>query len=758
MSAEKVMKKNSIVTTAFSAALFVLSEIGCSFAAQNVSSDKISDIGDKINYRSISTKAYMGGSVLYNPTDLSNSQLAQGVYVATRLGKVTKEDVSRDDTIYKDKEDEASYGYIYINNIDEKSVDISYVEYLNDGTNQIEKSFLLDINQNADLNGDGFADVSYSKPLTRRTGLEKTRWLTFISSQENQYTSMFSVLPEQYTRGVYPAGLFGINPDGRFIVSKYENDSSTRSVVKGLSAGDFVLDNTTGIYQKVKGSTSYKNARNIDEADLETEEGLSDVNFFFTENDFKSDYSAVELIAALPLKITNVYSPASSEVVAIEILNKILQNVHFVQTCIHDLNLEIESDVAEILNSIDALSEFELVSFNRMFMCDTFKEVCPAIDYNCTDITDILPLVSVYIDATETEDEIESDLGEITRNISSSSKDDNSNFTKVSKIGKWNNVELSGEAGYALASSYNNYQKSIAELKNTVSDYRKINIGFLSKKIKNNDFNIGNYNSEKFTFAEIEIKTDLYLGGRFTISWSNCKANLSAYVMLSAYAKTCLKYAYSKSLIGGEQNIFNVNGSFCIGPVPFVYGLCGDYDIPFSINNEINSDCLYAGFTGLAGTTVNVGADYGTRMVKWFKVWRKWIYRPSIYFEPYAKTCDSLAECAFFAGIAKNPEEYGLSITAEIKPYFILTPYLGLGVSAGNINVNLPVTEQISVGVDILPTGSINGFFKNNFIMKFGGSFDLQLPIVGHKSKNFGRWKLPCSKEQKYAFPILTNE
>lgn len=164
----------------------------------------------------------------------------------------------------------------------------------------------------------------------------------------------------------------------------------------------------------------------------------------------------------------------------------------------------------------------------------------------------------------------------------------------------------------------------------------------------NNKLGIGNSNAGNLTFAELDIETTLHLGGRFTISWSNCKADLSAYTMLSTYARTCLKYAYSASLIGGEQNIFNINGSFCIGPVLFVYGLRGDYDIPYSINGEINSDYLYAGFTGLAGANVNVGADYGSRRVKWFKVWRKWIYRYPIYFEPYTKTCDALAECAFF--------------------------------------------------------------------------------------------------------------
>ncbi len=755
------MKKKITALTVSAVVLLLLAETACTFIAPQSNSGEISDISDKITYRSISTKAYMGGSILYNPKDLSNSQLLQGIYIATRLGKVTKTEVSEDDIIYTDIENEALYGYIYINNITEAAINFSYVEYSKDGTNNTEKSFNLELNQTADLNGDGLVDVSYSKPQTKRTGLEKTLWLTFISNQENQYTSMFSILPEQYTRGDYPSGLFGINPDGRFIVNKYENNSLSRSVVKGLSAGDFILDNKTGTYHKVKGNTSYKNARSIDESDLETEDSITDVNFYFTEEDFSTGYSAIELFETLPLEIINEYNSVSSQVEAVTILNKILLREDFVHICIQNLNLNIDSEFQEILAITNTLSEYELVSLNRMFMSDTFKEVCPAIDYNCTDITDILPLVSVYINTTENEDDSNTNEARSVSSLSPSpieisNLEDTKNFKTIAKIANWDNVEFSGKTGYKLATSYNDYIVSAKELEKKVDSCKKIKIGFLSKRITNNKLGIGNSDSGNLTFAELDIETNLYLGGRFTISWSNCKADLSAYTMLSTYAKTCLKYAYSNSLIGGEQNIFNINGSFCIGPVPFVYGLKGDYDIPYSINGEFNSEYLYAGFTGLAGANVNVDADYGTRRVKWFKIWRKWIYRYSLYFEPYTKTCDAIAECAFFAGIANSPEENGLSINAAVSPYFSLTPYLGLGVSAGNININLPLTEQVSAGINVKANGSIDGFFSNKFSINFGGAFGLTLPLIGHKSKNLGNFEIYKIPQQKTTFPILT--
>jgi hypothetical protein len=91
-----------------------------------------------------------------------------------------------------------------------------------------------------DINGDGIPDITYVMPARRRPGMENAVFLTFLSSQETQTTSMFAVIQEQYSRGVYPSGLIGINPDGRFIATKYEHTHSTaRSAVKGLVYGDF---------------------------------------------------------------------------------------------------------------------------------------------------------------------------------------------------------------------------------------------------------------------------------------------------------------------------------------------------------------------------------------------------------------------------------------------------------------------------------------------------------------------------------------
>lgn len=180
---QKFIKKKflRLLIPASLALLFAL--FSCSFYTELSSSSGLKDISGNLTYRTILSKAYMGGSVLYNSSDIANSQLAEGVCVAVRLGELEAES-DGDEIIYTDNESKASYGYLKIESINSKTLTFKFTEYSNDGFVKSESLFTLDENQSADLNGDGFFDVKYSKPLSKRAGCEKSMWLTFLSSQE----------------------------------------------------------------------------------------------------------------------------------------------------------------------------------------------------------------------------------------------------------------------------------------------------------------------------------------------------------------------------------------------------------------------------------------------------------------------------------------------------------------------------------------------------------------------------------------------
>jgi hypothetical protein len=175
----------------------------------------------------------MGGSVLYNPVQPSSGQLAPSVHVAIRLGRIDRETTVDGNYAYSDRAGDASYGYITVSSIDKDQIGFTYTRYSADGQSNTVRSFLRNLDEPADINGDGLADISYTLPKRKRPGMEKAVYLSFLSSRKTLNTSMFAVLPEKYSRGVYPSGLIGINPYGQFIVTKHEGKQQTAPPYEG---------------------------------------------------------------------------------------------------------------------------------------------------------------------------------------------------------------------------------------------------------------------------------------------------------------------------------------------------------------------------------------------------------------------------------------------------------------------------------------------------------------------------------------------
>ncbi|MDR0643392.1 MAG: hypothetical protein LBG05_00560 [Treponema sp.] len=188
----------------------LISVAACAFPFQSPDEVVLQDISGTLNFTSISRQAFMGGSVLYNPDEPSSGQLAQGVHLAVRLGKVDLENGDTEQPSFSDREADARYGYITVDSINKESISFTYTEYAAEGNASHSSSFIVGLDERADINRDGLVDITYVKPVRKRPGLEQAVYLTFLSSQEELNTSMFAVLPEQYSRGVYPSGLMGI--------------------------------------------------------------------------------------------------------------------------------------------------------------------------------------------------------------------------------------------------------------------------------------------------------------------------------------------------------------------------------------------------------------------------------------------------------------------------------------------------------------------------------------------------------------------
>ncbi len=332
---------------------------------------------------------YQGGSMLYNPDDSSVSQLENGVIIATRAGMVIKKDLGNGETAFEDPVYAASFGYIEVTDIDKDCISFDY--YVSDGWKAGEEfpskkgSFSLAAGQSVDLTGDGFADLKYTKPLTKRKGAERAMWLTAINNpSETMESFMFSIIPEQYENKTYPGGLVNINDEGRYVVTKYDmSNSSSRSAVKSLSYGDYVIDNEESCFQVYVGSSSYGSARAVSDAELnefDIPEKNNPETYYFKPEEFAGAYSIYRLFDELPVSLVTVdyYSMNISELV-IE-LNKLLVKEDLWKTLVEDNYSDAAEEVRKTMGSMDFSSNLITVVANRIVLNKLYSEDCPSFN------------------------------------------------------------------------------------------------------------------------------------------------------------------------------------------------------------------------------------------------------------------------------------------------------------------------------------------------------------------------------------------
>ncbi len=190
---------------------------------------------------------YMGGSVFYNPENPAKGHLAKGVVIAVRLSRLElKSDGGN--SYYADKTGSEKYGYITVNDVNDEKIDFTFTMFDKNGRASPAHCDVA-LGAAADLDGDGVPDVRYAFPEQARAAFPNAVHLTFLSAVETKSTAMFAAITEQYANGSYPSGVIGINNEGRFLYTKYEDAAGTsRAAVTGITNGDFVLDTAAGHY------------------------------------------------------------------------------------------------------------------------------------------------------------------------------------------------------------------------------------------------------------------------------------------------------------------------------------------------------------------------------------------------------------------------------------------------------------------------------------------------------------------------------
>jgi len=544
----------------------------CAFPFSEGENVKLSDISGQLRYNNISRQGFMGGSVFYNPAQPSSGQVVSGAHLAVRFGKVERRDVGAEQSVFTDKADEARYGYVTVNYVDKDRIEFTYVQYSFDGKQSSSSWYSLHINDKVDVNGDGLADLTYAKPIRKRPGLEDAIYLTFVSSQEDLNTSMFAVLPEQYSRGVYPSGIIGINIDGRFIVSKYEGTSATRSAVLGAMQGDFVLDASAGNYQRIKNKIISRNARSITDSELENIEFSSSiVSYEFTDFDFSYGYDAELLFSALPNTVKNLYLGNDT---FLQKLNSVLKNRELIILVSQEKDTSITVDkFAEISEKIAALSEEEIVQINRLFLDMVYPDVCPQFTDNSAGIAEVLGLACVIIGGDNEQLEKYDNYTRAATKASSATDYDN----KFNDLDSWYKGRYKDMYTKSLPTTFSGFP------------YMKLNKSF--------------------------VKIGIYAA--FTCIWGNIGGTIEGVAYLNADASIQSTNSYNIDLLNLTESISVP--VFSYGPIVLSVGGELNEILNLKITSDFNANAdtkARMAFAGVYGAGVSAGVQYGTTTQK----------------------------------------------------------------------------------------------------------------------------------------------
>ena len=353
----------------------------------------------------ISSQAYIGGSVVYNPASPETAQLVTGANIAIYMSQVetrtvqatvieNKVEKTENITTFAAKEDDNDiYGYLHVNSVSKDSIDLTFYSYSRDGKTKRSSTVNIAADEDKDINSDGKPDLAYKKLIPIRDDFENAMCLNFISSQTDLYTTMYATLEDdvfsnnqgrslsKYANKVF----YGTNSHGDFIyiVDNDDIEPVSRSVrsetdVLGIAHGDYVIDKDTGEFFAVVGevpedsehnsdsttygnyslktSEDYKNSNSEDNSEIignhiELEEFFT---YLYRKNQFASDKGPIELLKALPKTLLSdgfdVDNCTSDK--ALEELLYILLSGNVIETIAEEKRIELTEEESEYMKTV----------------------------------------------------------------------------------------------------------------------------------------------------------------------------------------------------------------------------------------------------------------------------------------------------------------------------------------------------------------------------------------------------------------------
>jgi len=429
------MKKKNNIRKILSTGLFISALLlnGCSMALESdpgeFSNNSIRDISGLLNRSTVEKMMYMGGSVLYSPKNSVSNQLQKGVKIAFRQGEVISVDPGDGQMIYLNTQENSVFGYL---NVVEVSSDNIKVEVFNYSPNSYSETadaagvFNINLGESVDIDNDGNADLSYTRPMAGRKGYKTDRWLNFICDADKaQKTTMFSVIPMQYSRSVYPGGIIGINTSGNYIVNKYDIGTNNRALVSNISYGDYIIDmqaNTVGKY--VGEGINSKGARSVNDSELKIAEAISEdstvEDFYYNANEFIGDFKIEDFFNALPSQFVTTNYGSNTLADNVAYLNNMVRQRDFLEKILKENTERSPEVVLQVMNELSSQplsSEIDYFLVGRHTLALLYPDACPDVDLSSKSLCVVFPWLYVDMGTLTNQEEIEETVA---RSISSS--------------------------------------------------------------------------------------------------------------------------------------------------------------------------------------------------------------------------------------------------------------------------------------------------------------------------------------------------
>ena len=315
----KIYKKLCLVAVALTCAVINYSGCANGFGSNSAAEVKEADV----SYDSISRMAYIGGSLVYNSGNIGYGQLYNGVKIAVRTSLVESEnqDVTAyagsseyTETIknYSDKADSITFGYLTVTEVSKEGISFYYTKYDSYGNTAGSSNYTVKAGESVDITGDRKPDLKYSALVPVRNDFENAMILSFISSTDDLYTTMYATIKtDNPSRAAIETSLYGLNTNNEFIYIVGSVDSQSRAVtssetIPGISHGDYVISEISGEYYTAVGnnSSSGYDLKSVDDYTGNENEFFSELEpfltYFYTDEQFASDTGAVILLKKMP--------------------------------------------------------------------------------------------------------------------------------------------------------------------------------------------------------------------------------------------------------------------------------------------------------------------------------------------------------------------------------------------------------------------------------------------------------------------------